>query len=281
VNKAIKQTVPAFLLFFLFAHICAADTASREGSAKEFAEKLQRSLPFTALTTLAWPDAYIGQLISRKPHFGAGLVYGMSPVDFSAVEKLFDELDGNGNLNTDGVFMPPVSVQARIGGFFVPFDIGFVASVPLLKREPSNGVALEQQTIGCDIRFALVREGVKAPSVSLGVAYIQTEGRLSTKNTDIRWKGGAIEVKAQISKAFKAVMPYFGAGGSYTWSQAGYERPGGEKWGLESEDFANDILFRVYGGVSIKLWVFRLDAGINVSIPDALYGAVAGVRFQL
>jgi outer membrane protein W len=283
-NKAMRKTALASLLFFLFAPICAADTASREGSAKKFAQGIQHSLPFTALTTLAWSDAYIGQLISRKPHFGAGLAYGMSTTDFSAVRGLLDELDANGYLNTDGVFMPPLSVHARIGGFFVPFDIGFVASLPVYAR-PGDDVTSKQQTLGGDIRFTLVREDTKAPSVSVGVAYIQTEGSLSAagsaQNIDVYWEGGAVEIKAQISKTFQTITPYLGAGGSYTWSQAGYETDKGEKWGMEPGNFANDILFRLFGGASIKLWALRLDLSISVSVPDAVYGVVSGLRFQL
>jgi hypothetical protein len=277
VNNAIKKTVLATLLFFLLVYMCAADTALQKEGAEKFAKEIQRSLPFTALTILACPDAYIGQLISRKPHFGAGLIYGMSTAGFSTVRELLGGV--NDYLNTDGVFMPPAYIQARIGGFFVPFDIGFVASIPTPVK-PTDGVISERQTIGGDIRFALVRDGAKLPGVSLGIAYIQTEGSLSAKDIDVRWSGGSVEIRAQISKTFQTLTPYLGAGGSYTWSQAGYEKAG-ESWGLEPENFANGMLFRIFGGASIKLWILRLDMGINISVPDAVYGVVLGLRFQL
>ncbi|MDR1469717.1 MAG: hypothetical protein LBT00_10535 [Spirochaetaceae bacterium] len=279
VNKVLKKTVLTSLLFFQFVSVYAANTASWEESAKNFAEEIQRSLPFTALTTLAWSDSYIGQLVSRKPHFGAGLAYGMSTAEFSTARALLGGVKGY--LNTDGVFMPPVYVQARIGGFFVPFDIGIVASIPMYAR-PADDVTSEQQTFGGDIRFALVRDGTKLPGVSLGIAYIQTEGRLSAKDMDLRWNGSAIEIKAQISKMFKTFTPYFGVGGSYTWSQASYETEGGtKKWGMEPDNFANGMLFRVFTGTSIKLWALRLDLSMHLSIPDATYGVISGLRFQL
>ncbi|MDR0639731.1 MAG: hypothetical protein LBG27_12675 [Spirochaetaceae bacterium] len=279
VNKALKKTVPASLLFFLFANVCVAADGLQTERAKKFAEEIQQSLPFTALTTLAWSDSYIGQLISRRPHFGAGISYGMSTAAFPAVREMLDGVDGY--LNTDGVFMPPLYVHARIGGFFVPFDIGFVASIPIYAR-PADEVTSKQQTFGSDIRFALVRDGTKLPGVSLGIAYVQTEGSLSAfgKDTDVYWEGGAVELKAQISKTFQTITPYFGVGGSYTWTQAGYEADRSPQ-DMDPENFANGMLFRIFGGASIKLWVLRLDLSINVSIPDAAYGVVTGLRFQL
>jgi hypothetical protein len=277
VNNPVKKIVLASLLFFLFAHICAADVASREESAKIFAEEIQRYLPFTALTTFAWSDAYIGQLISRKPHLGVGLTYTMSTAGFSAVRELFGGVKGY--LNTDGVFMPSAYAQVRIGGFFVPFDIGVVASIPVYAK-PADEVTSKQQTFGGDIRFALVRDGTKLPGVSLGIAYTQTEGTLSAKDIDVHWNAGAVEIKTQISKTFQTLTPYLGLGGSYTWSHAGYEEAG-ESLGMEPENFANGMLFRIFGGTSIKLWAVRLDMSINVSIPDAAYGVALGLRFQL
>jgi hypothetical protein len=282
VNKAVKKIVSVFLLFLLFVNICAADAALQEAARRKFAEDIQRYLPFTALTPLVWSDSYIGQIISRKPHFGVGLSYGMSTAGFSSARELVDELDANGYLNTDGVFMPPMYVHARIGGFFVPFDIGFIASIPVSVK-PADKVTSEQYTIGGDVRFVLVREGLKVPGISLGVAYVQTKGILSVSGQDasvIRWEGGAIEIKAQVSKTIQNITPYFGVGGSYTWSQASYGEVGISQT-MDPEKSANGILFRVFGGTSINFWAFRLDLGVNVGIPDAAYGVVSGLRFQL
>jgi hypothetical protein len=280
VNKAIKEIVPACFLFLLFVNICAADVVSQDARGS-FEEEIQRYLPFTALTPLIWSDAYIGQVISRKPHFGAGLSYGMSTNGFSSVRKLFDGLDVGG-LNTDGVFMPPVYAHVRIGGFFLPFDIGVIASIPL-PIKPADNMRAEQQTIGGDLRFVLVREGTKLPGVSLGVVYVQTKGGLFVDEQDVtvvRWEGGAIEIKAQISKTVQYFTPYFGAGGSYTWTQAGYKAVGIDR-PIDPANYVNGILFRVFGGASINLWALRLDLSVNVGFPDVSYGVVAGLRFQL
>jgi hypothetical protein len=286
-NKAVKKIMLLPLLLFLPAYVCVADTVRVE-SAKHFAEEIQRSLPFTTLTALAWPDSYIGQIVSRKPHFGLGISYGMSTVGFPAVREMLDSFATNGYMNMAGVFVPPLYAQVRIGGFFVPFDIGVVASIPLYAK-PADGVTTEQQTLGSDIRFALVRDGPKLPGISLGIAYTQTTGYLLTGDSGsdistIYWSGNVIEIKTQISKTFGAFTPYFGGGGSFTWTQAGYDYAAAgmppKTYGMKPDNFANGILFRMFGGVSIKLWMLRLDLGINVSPPVA-YGATVGIRFQL
>lgn len=286
VNIVVKKIAVASLLFFLVAYICAADSASRAESAKKFAEEAQKALPFATLSPLAWSDSYIGQVVSRKPHFGAGISYGMTMANFSGVRELFHDFGAAAYMDIGGALMPPLYGHVRIGGFFVPFDIGIVASIPL-NSKPANGFLLEHQTFGADIRFALIRDDTKLPGVSLGIAYTQTSGSLLTEvsgsDIGIHWSGNAIELKAQISKTLQTFTPYFGGGGSFTWTRAGYEATGAltEKWGMEPDDFANGVLFRIFGGVSMKIWVFRLDFNANLSIPNLEYGVILGARFQL
>jgi hypothetical protein len=285
-NEVTGKTVLFSLLFFLVAHICVADALSRAEIAKQFAEEVQRSLPFTTLMPFAWSDAYIGQLVSRKPHFGGGISYGMAMADFSSVRDLLNDFGTTAYMDIGGLMMPQIYGHIRLGGFFVPFDIGILVSIPFNKR-PTDGFLLEQQTIGGDIRFALSRDEAKLPGISLGIAYTRTTGRLTTRfsgsDFDIQWEGNAAEIKVQVSKTLGIFTPYFGGGGSFTWSRAGYDVTGvlTEKWGTEPNDFANGVLFRIFGGASMKLWVFRLDVNVNASIPSFEYGVVLGSRFQL
>jgi hypothetical protein len=288
VNRITRKTALIALPFFLLgASIAVAAPVPREESAKKFAESVQSALPFTTLTALAWSDAYIGQIVSRKPHFGAGVSYGMSTADFSSMRELSESLGAGPYVDISGTVMPPLYGYARIGGFFVPFDVGIIANLPA-DGSSAHGFTMDRQTYGGDIRFSLVREDSKSPEVSLGAAYTQTIGSLETyvsgQKTTIYWNGSAAELKAQLSKTLSFITPYIGAGGGFTWTQAGYrigEADAEEVWGMDPENFANGVLFRVFGGASIKLWIFRFDLGINLSIPSLDYGAVAGLRVQL
>jgi hypothetical protein len=286
VSRITGKIFLASFLFFLVAHVSVADAVSRAGSAKQFAEDVQRSVPFSTLTPLDWSDSYIGQLVSRRPHFGVGVSYGMVVADFSAARDLLNDFGTTAYMDMGGVMMPSVYGHVRIGGFFVPFDIGIMASIPIITK-PADGFVLKQQTLGCDVRFALSRDDTKMPGISLGIAYTQTTGLLSTKvssnNIGIHWSGNAVEIKVQISKTLWVFTPYFGGGGSFTWSRAGYDVTGGltEEWGMESDNFTNGVIFRIFGGTSVNLRVFRLDFSVNLSIPNFEYGVVVGTRFQL
>ncbi|MDR1230487.1 MAG: hypothetical protein LBK61_03690 [Spirochaetaceae bacterium] len=288
-SKVIRKAVVSSLLFFFAAHMCAADTASRAKRAEQFAEEAQRALPFAALMPLAWSDAYIGQLVSRKPHFGGGISYGMTDAGFSAVRDLLNDFGTTAYMDISTAMMPPVYGHARIGGFFVPFDIGIAGSIPL-HIVPADGFSLEQQTFGGDIRFAFSRDEPKSLGISLGIAYAQTTGHLWAKaegsDIGIHSSGNAAEIKLQVSKTLWTFTPYLGGGGSFTWSRVEYDAANEsgvvtEEWGKEPDQFANGVLFRVFGGVSMKMWVFQLDFNVNFSIPHGDYGAVLGARFQL
>jgi hypothetical protein len=210
----------------------------------------------------------------------------MTMADFSGMKELLDDFGTSSYMDIGGVMMAPLFAHIRIGGFFVPFDIGFTVNIPL-NTTPAEGFTLQQQTIGFDIRFALLRDGVNPIGLSFGFAYAWTDAGLRTSlngsDIGIYWSGGAGEIKMQISKALAIFTPYLGGGGSFAWSQAGYESSGAdeESWGMGPDDYANGVLFRIFGGVSMELWVFRLDVNMNISIPDFEYGVVAGLRFQL
>jgi hypothetical protein len=210
----------------------------------------------------------------------------MTNAGFSAMRGLLDDFGTAAYMDIGTVMTPPMYGYLRIGGFFVPFDIGIAGSIPL-NAAPADGFTMERQTFGGDIRFALSRDEPKQLGVSLGIAYAQTTGRLLTSIEDsdihIDWSANAVEIKLQVSKTLLGFTPYLGSGGSFTWSRVEYDADGAvtEAWGKGPEQFANGVLFRVFGGVSMKMWVFQLDFNINLSIPHGDYGAVLGARFQL
>jgi hypothetical protein len=61
-------------------------------------------------------------------------------------------------------------------------------------------------------------------------------------------RGTRLKSRRGFSKAFKAVAVCFGAEGNYAGRQAGFGMAGEEKGDFESGNFANGILFRVFGG---------------------------------
>jgi hypothetical protein len=272
-------------LFSLRARVYGADAAARQEIAQRLAREVQQSLPFAALTALSWSDAYIGQLVSRKPHFGVGIAYGLSVADFSSLRTLLDASGVNAYMDTGAAFMPPLYGAVRLGGFFAPFDIGFAASLPFAVQTGA-AFTLDQQMFAGDIRFAALRDEAKLPGISIGLGFTEVNGEIAAEAENgamrVQWTASAIELKGQVSKTLAGFTPYFGTGVSFTWSRAGYRINGaGETWGMEPENYANDILFRVFGGTSANFGYVKLDFCANMSIPAFDYGVLLGLRFQL
>jgi hypothetical protein len=248
--KKIKITVLAALILFCTAFSAFSQTpslADLQTEVGKFSESLAKSLPFNSTIGLNWSDAYIGKFLpSVPPHFGAGVAIGFTSLDFDSFDKLLDMfvLDMP-NLPT--MFIPGYVAEARIGGFFLPFDVGLkfgiLPPIPLLAADKKMDYLL----VGGELRYAVLDEKKKPllPNVSVGVGVNYLAGSLALSRGDISydfdlpagsnhtlalkdptinllWKTTSIDLKAQISKSLLILTPYFGFGANLGWSQAGY-----------------------------------------------------------
>ncbi len=218
------------------------------------------ALPFNASIGLNWSDAYIGEF----PHFGFGVTAGATGIPMSAVEQAMDMMGVNlmnlfpelgPIIATYGFPLPAAVVDARVGGFFLPFDIGFkVGYLPVEVREllPSD-LDIEYLMIGGDLRFALVQDEEWRPDISIGVGYSYLKGNvimegifggdeqiedlggydITLRDPDFNfyWEANVFDLKLQISKQLLIVTPFIGGGISYGWASAGA--------GLESDVLVN------------------------------------------
>ncbi|MDR0642720.1 MAG: hypothetical protein LBG07_09705 [Treponema sp.] len=130
---------------------------------------------------------------------------------------------------------------------------------------------------------------------------------LSNVEAGLRWETMTLDFKAQVSKSFLIITPYAGLGTSHAWSNAGYSVEADipalsdadrssinaalENAGLEGVDFSGRGFsttlketgwsFRVFGGVSVNLALFRLDLTGLYNFSDGNYGVTLGGRFQI
>jgi hypothetical protein len=125
------------------------------------------------------------------------------------------------------------------------------------------------------------------------------------------WQTNVIELKAHVSFPLFVITPYFGAGLSYSWSRVGYRvdsnitiQDGGfdlvglpdfikdilddlgidileDMSGFESVVNVNDWNLRLYGGLSLNLFIIRLDITAMYNLRDSGIGATVGLRLQL
>jgi len=230
-----------------------------------FMDELAGSLPFNATVGLNWSDAYIGPLFNLPPHFGLGVTAGVTPLNFKAIDSLLGVIGMEGSISgiTDqmgktgkifdimgGFPLPAYTFDFRLGGFGIPFDIGFklgllnTANINILK-ELLPDIGLNYMLIGGDFRYALI-DGKKFPlklSIGIGYSHMSTkiafeapmdpivqkiEGpvdyyfRMETPGLDLNWNTNIIEAKAQVSFPLLIITPYAGVGAGYGWSKAGY-----------------------------------------------------------
>ena len=321
-NNRIIVSIIAFLLitgvsFSGFAQ--TNDLNEIQAFANQFSEELAKTLPLNSSIGLNWSDAYIGKLFpSLPPHFGLGGSFGISAMNFEVIKALTGSFGYSVPFDIDKLYLPAYTVEARIGGIFLPFDAGFkLGYLPTVGLWSSN-LHMNYLLVGGDLRFAILDlDKPIIPKISIGVGYNYLKGgiggkgmdktidcgienvQLSEPEVDLNWSTKTLDFKTQISMTLAILTPYIGVGGGYAWSSAGYSVKTGlpqadidiikgyisdievDDTGLESMIKNNAPHARVFGGLSINLMVFRIDFTALYSFLDKNFGGSLGLRFQL
>jgi len=314
-------TAILLLVFSLSAFAEPAGLADLQRAAGNFSSTIAESLPLNASLGLNWSDAHIGMLFpGLPPRFGVGVSVGATSIELSDMERLADMLGFGGHLPDMNRFpFPGYTAEFRIGGFFLPFDIGFKFGYL-----PSLGLPdfdINYFLIGGDIRYAILnRPFLPRISVAVGFNYMRggIGGRAGAGSTfefggkyiefdppevNLNWRTRSLDFRVQASHTFLIITPYLGIGVSYAWSRAGYEVNANvhgdleevntylrnlgldtidvSSTGISSNVYNNAFGLRAFGGMSLNLAVFRLDFTGMYSFLDGNFGGSIGFRFQL
>lgn len=253
------------LLIVLLALLLAATFASAqtfeeyETSIQGFAEGVANSLPLNSSIGLTWSDAYIGQF----PHLGVGATVGFSSVPYAAVQPVLEALSLDAKLRSSEAFsyieqygapFPAYSVDARIGGFILPFDVGVkLGTIPPNEGTTSlvDGVDFDYFLAGANVRMPLTEDRGLMPEISVGGGYNYLRASIGlsglaggdielTNFSDPRpgenqeytltltdpeveyfWRANVIDLQVQASKQVLLFTPYLGAAASIGLGQAG------------------------------------------------------------
>ena len=255
------------LLIVLLALLLAATFASAqtqtfekyETSIKGFAEGVANSLPLNSAIGLTWSDAYIGQF----PHLGVGATVGFSSVPYSAVQPVIQALGLESQLTSSEVFgyieqygapFPAYAVDARIGGFILPFDVGVkLGTIPPDVDTTSlvDGVDFDYFLAGANVRVPLTEGKGLMPEISVGGGYnylrasiglsgltggdveltdfsdprpdVDKTYTLTLTDPEVKyfWRANVIDLQVQASKKVLLFTPYLGAAASIGLGQAG------------------------------------------------------------
>jgi hypothetical protein len=232
------------------AFLPAVDFATFEGSFQLFADAVADNLASTATSGLAWSPAYIGEF----PHFGLGLTVGASLIPYEVVKPVLDILPITLPAEFDylqpyGVPLPAATIDARIGGSGVPFDIGLkIGFIPDPVKARMGDLQADYFIAGGDLRIAILKDSGSTPALSVGAGYSYLKGGVriaglmggSTRIdiTDLMvaygkpagpvyelefsdpalaftWESHVVEAKAQISKNLLIFTPHLGIGAAY------------------------------------------------------------------
>ena len=161
-----------------------------------FSKVVAGSLPLNAQIGSVWSDAHIGQF----PRFGVGATVGVTTIPYDTVFNIVDGLGltadlpaGFTDLANIGIPLPAYTLDARVGGLLLPFDVG--AKVGYIGPELGNSVLsalpvnVDYLLAGFDARLNVISEGILLPSVSVGAGYSFLSGSISLPsitNSDIQ-----------------------------------------------------------------------------------------------
>lgn len=237
-QKKILASAVAALLFVSGLSATPDATLSEEKKAemseglKDFSSALLVSVPNASTQQNVWADAYIGNLYpSIFPHFGFGFTLGGTYLDTSGFKRAVEVVAGDENFLTQALdgnecvteiiehmgldigtipeafFLPTATVDVRLGGVVLPFDIGLCAMMtnPSLFEvklsDPSSITNMSQAvkfdlfgfngsidylTIGADLRYRFFEGSKFVPVISVGGGYYYTKGNFKIGTTDQR-----------------------------------------------------------------------------------------------
>ena len=248
-KKQIKIGVLAVLLiagviFSANAQV-PADLKDLQEGVMDFSDNLAKALPFNASLGLNWSDAYIGKVFpSIPPHFGIGGSFGFTTLKLPMIKTLAGYFGYKLPFDMGRMPLPAYTGEGRLGGFFLPFDIGFkFGYLPPIGLWGTN-MNMKYLLTGADLRYALLDKPI-LPKISLGVGVNYMKSGIGGKvgsgtsitykdgsvdhtislehpEVNLEWKTVSLDFKAQLSKSFIIITPYLGVGASYAWSSAGY-----------------------------------------------------------
>lgn len=260
-----------------------------------FAGNILVAAPQAATQQNVWADAYIGKLFpSLPPHFGVGISLGGTKMDMTGLKdaatafegmindfvpdsgnsSITDQLKGTVDFGSipDIFVMPTVSIDARIGGIFLPFDIGISAmmtnpslfsvdlsdpnsltsmSAPMTFNAFGFNGSADYLTLGIDIRYCVLDGGVILPKVSVGAGYNITKGSFGISsdksgvdaNMNLSFNTQVIYVQAEVSKSIMIATVFGGARAlvsntstSWAWNINGTKSLAGNNLIISGED---------------------------------------------
>jgi hypothetical protein len=220
---------------------------SFETTFDSFMQGVASTITLNSLAGSNWSDAYVGGF----PHLGLGLTVATTFAKTDATSQIFS-LFGAGLpssvtsvVNSLGLPVPAAAGSFKIGLPFIPLDIGikggYIPASVGNALKSSTGVGMSYENIGLTVRYALVKQNLILPNVSIGASYDYLKGSLTVPtgiptpsinvpdptganpsgynismtdpDLDLYWTSNTFDFNVQVSKTLLFFLtPYLGAG---------------------------------------------------------------------
>jgi hypothetical protein len=227
--------IAAIILLAVSGAFAQLSLTEFQSSLEGFADDMANTLAVNSTIGANWSDAYIGKL----PHFGAGLAVGAAFASADSAKTLFAKMGGSlpSELESLGVPIPSAVATAKIGIPFLPIDIGlkggYIPESVGKAINASSGMTVDYKNFGVQVRYAIIKQNIALPNVSVGAAYNYQEGSISAPlnassvpsytvgaytitatdpTASLKWTSNTFDFTAQVSKQLLFFIPYLGAG---------------------------------------------------------------------
>ena len=296
-----KKIIAIGLVLLLTLSVFATPADKVSQGLEDFSIQLFDVIPNVALQQGVWPEAWIGNIFpSAPPHFGLGLSFGAAELPIDGLNKAlsqFNEVSGGASfpaLSNDLAF-PTFTVDARIGGVFLPFDIGM--SFMRLPNMKFDNVTFDYLTIGGSLRYAILQDKIIIPAVSVGMGFMYNKGFVEVKVEDSAFVRSDFETtsiffEAQVSKKILFLVPFLGFRGvmaqstnSWQWEYnatfEGYGTIGQVEKGTVNRGFGDRFHPQLFGGIGFDIFMFHANLSASYDFVSSIWGANLGLRFQM
>ncbi len=282
-----------------------------ENGLNDFCDDLADVIPNSQTQQNVYAEAWIGKIFPGF-HFGAGVNAGVSALDVSTLKDaaLALGVDDVKDINDTLVF-PTITVDARLGGIILPFDIGITAmSIDTSKigavDEAIDPVAIDFFTLGADIRYAIFQGGFMRPKWSVGAGFYYTKGGVDVDDDSAKasldFKSTTFMVNTQASIKLLCLVPFIGGRALFSktsvdWkvnadgasiiaeeSDTYYDGVADAlKWGILPSSFSGSssgfsVYPQVFGGIGLDLLFLNLTVSGSYDIASKIPSAAVSVR---
>lgn len=261
------------------------------------AEQIVTTIPTEVSVDNIWADAYIGQLLALPPHLAVGANVGSAFIKDNSLLDGIADLTGIDQLSMlPGAPIPAASINARIGGIILPFDIGFhFMGLHIGSQDnPING-AIDINTWGADFRYPLLKQKLIIPAISVAIGYdqVDTSGSLLLANDSDPSQNlgfnfgvashlvtGTAEVSwnllfLKIFAGARAMQPLDGI------TAAASIYLNNTQQGEPISFTADGMSLHVFGGIGLRLLVLDTTIGASYDVTNGNFGASLSLRVQL